>query len=106
VTIEVWLGARDPQPPAELADRIRSVLGSDTSLPIENGAECFLSTAERIVRRSIAEELPGREAALDLLVADALVTYAFELTAGSGGDLVTVSRSALRRLGAMVGESQ
>jgi hypothetical protein len=70
-----WLEARRPGPPPLLANRLRAVVcESDLAAPqllARLGLELLSSVA--------AQPTAGRELALDLLAADALVTYAFEV---------------------------
>jgi len=72
-----WLDARRPAPPPTLrAHLARRVMDAPGTLPdhLADGGRALLA-------RVLAEPLGGRELALDLLAADALVTYAFEAQA-------------------------
>ena len=78
-----WLRAREPSPPARLAARMEVVVrqsggGGDLSLALGDAAfDCLAA--------SLASG-PGRAAALDLLAADALLTYAWEAAAEGGAE--------------------
>ncbi|HEV8511054.1 MAG TPA: hypothetical protein VGQ48_11445 [Gemmatimonadales bacterium] len=75
-----WLDARRPVPPETLREHLRGAvhdapLGLDAHLA-ELGRELLAKVASR--------PAGGRELALDLLAADAFVTYAFEAQAEEG----------------------
>ncbi len=88
-----WLAGREPAPPAALAQRLCE-LARDTKATRIHEALGELALA-------VLASLDGRDertVALDLLAADALVTYAFEAAAESGSDLSAVADSILARL--------
>jgi hypothetical protein len=74
-----WLDARRPVPPAALRERINRAVAKATPhspLPV------YLAELGRgLLERVAARPRGGRELALDLLAADAFVTYAFEAQA-------------------------
>ncbi|PYO79077.1 MAG: hypothetical protein DMD67_03600 [Gemmatimonadetes bacterium] len=71
-----WLDARRPAPPDALrACLAAGVTDADLTLP-EHLAELGRRALARVTSRAQAEA--GRELALDLLTADAFITYAFE----------------------------
>ena len=69
-----WRDAVTPPPPAALAAAVESHLAS----PDEVTPEVYLEAAEQLLAALLKQGCISRENALDLLVADALVTYAFE----------------------------
>ena len=74
-----WLSHRTPAPPQELAAAIRDALKArnitgSTPAPTE-----LLETAQALLQKVLDTECDSRDAALDLLTADALVTYALEI---------------------------
>ncbi len=74
-----WLSRRTPPPPEELALAIRAALkerniSNEAPTPTE-----LLETAQSLLERVLGTECAARESALDLLTADALVTYALEI---------------------------
>jgi len=74
MTVEAWLDEREPQPPEALSERMIPLLtgpGGDLS-------ERFCAVACDAADRVYANPGRVRESALDLLVADALLTYACE----------------------------
>ncbi len=72
-----WLARRRPAPPGALGAHLaRSVRDRAAPLPDHLAAE-----GAELLRRVVAASPAGRERALDLLAADAFVTYAFEAQA-------------------------
>jgi hypothetical protein len=64
----------------------------------DTGAAC-LDAAERVLARLFSGDFPQRGDAVDLLAADALVTYALEYAAAEPRDFDTRATAAIRRLG-------
>ena len=90
MTVSDWLDGRTPAPPPVLGARIREALG-----------DLCLAAAERLVGGLLAGDCTSRDCALDLLTADALVTYAFEAAEQSPADLVPRAAAAMRRIAAL-----
>ena len=74
MTLPRWRDAVSPPPPATLAAAVESHLES----PDPVTPEAYLEAAERLLAALLKHGCISRDNALDLLVADALVTYAFE----------------------------
>jgi hypothetical protein len=69
-----WLDARRPAPPAALRAQIeRAVVGAPLPLPAQ-----LAGLGRVLLDRVASRPNGGRELALDLLAADAFITYAFE----------------------------
>jgi hypothetical protein len=100
-----WLDARRPIPPAALRARIDAALGSDLHADVDAAADTLLAAGERILRSLLVEDATSRESAIDLLAADALVTYAFEAASERAGDLSTRAATAMARIAAL-GDTQ
>src|SRR5690625_571411 len=88
-----WLAAAEPKPPAALLERMRAAMveASARELDAVSGspadprlaAETFAAAAlDRL--RVVMQAEGGRGTALDLLAADALLTYAYEAAAEAG----------------------
>lgn len=79
MTFSAWLDARRPAPPPTLRAHLarRASLMPDGELLPERLADAGRALLGRVLARPEA----GRDLALDLLAADALVTYAFEAQA-------------------------
>ena len=72
-----WLDARRPVPPAAL----RACLAAPVTDSTEPLPEHLAELGRRVLVRVVGRPGGGRELALDLLAADAFVTYAFEAQA-------------------------
>ena len=101
MTLGDWLDARDPAPPAALADALRAELGEALGVPIAEAPGALLKAGERVLERVLRAEPQTPAIAPDLLLADALVTYAFEAVAESASDADRLAREAMSRLGAL-----
>ena len=101
LTVGDWLGARVPVPPAALVERMRRALGEALGAPATEAHEHCLAAAERLVRDLSDARLEERAAALDLLAADALATYALEAAADDPSSLDRRADEAMRRLSAL-----
>jgi hypothetical protein len=84
-----WLAARRPAAPPTLVEPMtRWLTDSPASLP-----DHLAQAGRALLERVLARPEGGRELALDLLAADALVTYAFEAQAElDAGGLVLVAQ--------------
>jgi hypothetical protein len=74
-----WLSRRTPPPPEELATAIREALRARNITSDAPSSMELLETAQSLLKKVLETECEAREAALDLLTADALVTYALEV---------------------------
>jgi hypothetical protein len=77
-----WLRARRPAPPDRLGQRMEAAL-STTDVAHGDVVRALGDAAFDCLASSLAIG-PGRAAALDLLAADALLTYAWEAAADGG----------------------
>ena len=78
MTPDAWLATRVPVPPTAIARRLREVLGSRLAVPAADLTDVFLLAGEGLLALLLVAGRTSRETALDLLCADAFVTYAFE----------------------------
>jgi hypothetical protein len=121
---DAWLDARTPPPPPALAARMRDAVTAvaDRGRPSrhlagESGHAADIAPIERPISalaldagvQLLASVLRGpaatRAAALDLLAADALVTYAFESAADERIDLNLLARDAMTRIARLAGSA-
>jgi len=105
VTLAGWLDARRPAPPPALRARIDAALGESLHADAEEATEACLRAGERVVETLLRAHATSRESALDLLAADALVTYAFEAASERPAELVARSAEAMRRIAALDADS-
>ena len=98
MNIEQWLDGRTPAPPERLSARMREVLALRlTADAAETPAGC-VDAACALLRGLVATPDAGREAALDLLTVDALVTYACEAAADDPDRLTALAHDSIRRI--------
>jgi hypothetical protein len=90
-----WLDARRPAPPATLRARLEQVVaGTAPRAPLP----AYLAEVGGTLLDGVAARpAGGRELALDLLAADAFVTYAFEAQAESDVGGVALLAEAIAR---------
>ncbi len=96
-----WLDARPVPPPALLASRVREALLDAPAAVGAAPAEALLVAGEALLARLLNAGRTSREGALDLLTADALVTYAFEAAAEDGTPIGERARRAMVRIAAL-----
>ena len=100
MTLRTWLHDRTPAAPPRLAERIEAALGARCDATDARAADVCLDAADELLRELLLRPSAGRESALDLLAADALVTYAFEAAAQEPTTLASRADEAMRRLSA------
>ena len=105
MTLSAWLDARRPAPPARLRARIDAALGLALEHDADDAAAACLQAGEQLTRQLLRENATSRDSALDLLAADALVTYAFEAASEHPGELAARSRAAMVRIAALANVS-
>ena len=86
--------------PAELIEAMQNALAERDNDLDAAGADELLRAAERLLRRVLERDCTKREAALDLLTVDALVTYALERAAADPLLLDNFPDLAMRRIAA------
>jgi hypothetical protein len=96
-TIAEWLRERAPAAPAELSTRVVEVLGARAEADASRAPSLCLDAASEVLQTLVAKPDAGREAALDLLSADALVTYAFEAGSTTPGWIAEQAPAAMAR---------
>ena len=99
VRLTDWLAARTPAPPEALAQRLAEIVGDESCRPDELPAR-LIQHAEKILRR-IGDD---RSHATDLLVADALITYAMEAVADACRNPGAIATDAMQRIARTAGE--
>lgn len=103
-----WLACRTPRPPKALDARVRNSLSASLESEVEQGGgrthQELLGAARSLLVDILAAESAERGCAHDLLAADALVTYAFEVASEDPDEIDTLAHAAMRSLGALAGE--
>lgn len=106
-----WITTREPRPPAALVARMGRALGengaqgeSSVSSQLLTAAAGILarsdssSASEPVVMNATGPRASVRSAAVDLLAADALITYAMEYASGDCGSVEAVADGAMRAI--------
>jgi hypothetical protein len=96
-----WLARRRPEPPPVLMARLAQLLGAFP--PDRLGAARSMTEAMSMLGVASLESLDSREpdgpdVALDLLAADAFVTYAFEAAAEEDQPVESIAARLLERV--------
>jgi hypothetical protein len=96
-----WFGAREHEVPATLAERLRGSMVAASAAGDGAVADALVDAGVALVRDVAAADPMTRAQALDLLAADALITYAFEAAADDPAQLVARADAAMRALAAV-----
>ena len=102
MTVSGWLDTRHPAPPVALRARIDAAIGPALHEEATDVVEVCLVAGERLMRLLLRDNATSRESALDLLAADALVTYAFEAASDQPADLAARASEAMTRIAAQI----
>jgi predicted RNA-binding Zn ribbon-like protein len=97
-----WVAAHGEQPPRALRERLDAILNvesADAAMPV---APALFEAGRTLLSNILVNGSTQRSAALDLLTADALVTYAFEAAADAPAQLDARAAEAMRAISALV----
>lgn len=101
MTVGEWIAARGAGVPPALERHVREALGAALQGDVARAPDACVTAASAVVTDLLDAGRTGRDAALPLLAADALVTYAFEAAADDIDHLADHARDAMATLGAM-----
>lgn len=104
-----WLRTRTPEAPPELRDALMhgvpQRLTADGLRLVDGGegdrAAVLMDASDAALERVLSAGVEGRASALDLLSADAYVTYAFEAAADQAARVPALADEAMRRISAI-----
>lgn len=99
MTVAEWIASRAPDAPAALRLGVLAALGTDANAEDAQTTEVCLHAAARALRAIIEARRFDRPGALDLLVVDALTTYAYEHASAAHIDLDRAATTGLREFG-------
>ena len=101
-----WVAGRTPAAPPKLAERLTALLGDGDAAAADPAAvaEACVDGAAALLTDLLSSGCTTRDAALDLLTADALATYAFEAAGDAPERLGELAHRAMVRLSA-IGEA-
>jgi hypothetical protein len=103
MTIDSWLSQCEPTPPEALLAGIVGEVGHREAGSAEDRCNVLLDGAVSVLARLNSGGWDDRRSAVGLLVADAMVTYAFEAAGESPATLELQATSAMNRLAEAVG---
>lgn len=98
MTHSAWVRSHGAEAPEALLARVEAILESDASAVSLPVADALLRASETLLASVLAGAEAGREVALDLLAADACVTWAFEAASGEPGSLSARAEGAMLRV--------
>jgi hypothetical protein len=103
VTVREWIDARQPAAPVALREGVQTALGPDLEADATLTTDVCIRAAVRGLQTILADRAFDRDGALDLLVVDALATYAYEYasTVGGASHLDRAAVAGMRQLGAL-----
>jgi hypothetical protein len=99
-SVAAWFETRSADVPPELAERVRDALAACGSSDTVPGAA--ISAATTLLRDVLRDAPMSRAHALDVLAADALMTYAFEGAAAVPERFPELAEDAMTRIADLV----
>jgi hypothetical protein len=93
-----WLAAREAGAPRDLVACVEALFEMNPALKSRGRVDAFIAASELLLRRVLDGDSTARCNALNLLAADACVTYAFEAAAESAEDIGMHSEQAMARI--------
>lgn len=94
-----WISSRQPASPPALVARVRELFAAHPEWERETVTEALVRASELLLATVLADEwAAARDGALDLLAADACITWAFEAASDDSGTLGPRAEEAMRRL--------
>ncbi len=97
-----WVAAHAEQPPAALRARLDAILNADGEPTDAAVSPALLDAGHALLSTILGSGSTQRDAALDLLTADALVTYAFEAAADDPAAIDARAAAAMRAISDVV----
>ena len=106
--LKEWLASRTPPPPARLAARLDAALPHPTAESRDQMPRSLVESASAILRDALVRSSSERNgtAALDLLAADALITYAVEAAAEDCERFAALTDEMIARLSVVIGDGR
>lgn len=93
-----YVDAHADQVPPALIARVQAVLAANHAADTLAVSEALLQASTTLLEAVLSEQQAGREVALDLLAADACVTWAFEAAADEPAGLPEQAGRAMERI--------
>jgi len=101
-SVRSWLQSRQPAPPAELAAKLAQCVDAAPEAVLAGGsvAEVMGALGTWLLSAAVDGQRLAHDSAMDLLAADAFVTYAFEAASEEAADVAVLATRLLQRVGA------
>lgn len=96
--LALWVASREPAPPVGLETRLARLFAAHPAWEALPRPEAFLAASATLLEQVQRAPHADRGVALDLLAADACVTYAFEAAADTPERLDALAASAMRSI--------
>jgi hypothetical protein len=106
VNVRDWVGERLPTAPPALRERVTFQLGDAGRAASGEAAEQLAAAGVRVVDSLISTDCAARQNAIDLLAADALVTYAIESAADTSRDFAAAMDAMVMQIAALVEQAR
>jgi hypothetical protein len=97
-----WLDSRREEAPAALRARIGQLVDAHPEWETLSIPEALIAASEALMADVLASPEKDRRTALDLLAADACVTYAFEAASENPDAIVALAESSMRHMAQMI----
>jgi hypothetical protein len=99
-SVKAWLEEREPEPPAELAAQLARCVDAAPEAVLAGGsvAEVIGALGTWLLQSVVERQRTAHDAAMQLLAADAFVTYAFEAASEEGTDVTDLATRLLTRV--------
>jgi hypothetical protein len=98
------MASRTPESPEALVQRIRELFDEHAEWNSLSRVDAFVEAGGQLLRRVLEATTEARAVALDLLAADACITYAFEAAADDPGTLAAHAESAKTKIALVASE--
>jgi hypothetical protein len=106
--LKEWIASRKPPPPQRLAARLDAAVPDITANGHDQIPGSLVDAASTILRDTLDHSSAGRNgtAALDVLAADALISYAVEAAAEDCERFAVLTDEMIARLSAVAGDGR
>jgi hypothetical protein len=98
--VKAWLETREPEPPADLASQLARTVDAapDAVFAGDSVSEVVGALGTWLLQSVVERQRTAHDSAMDLLAADAFVTYAFEAASEEGTDVTGLATQLLTRV--------
>ena len=99
-SVLAWLKGRHPEPPADLAAKLTQCVdvAPEAVFAGESAGVVVGALGTWLLEAVVERQKAAHDTALDLLAADAFVTYAFEAASEEGADVTGLAKQLLTRV--------